>query len=628
MMQRPHFGMFSSSIAPGMILEVPVQLTTAIPPPEARDTAGINVCPGKDAVVDINALFHSGLPGGTLNPGSIDLDPSTDDIDTVIRNDTGKWSVDTDTGELIFTPDAQYNGAASIRYRAKDNYGDQWSNIATVTCNVLQVRADAGNDQQHCNDDSFTMSAGRPAAGYSGQWKLVSGSCVIKDVSNPAATVTGVAAGSAVRLRWVVSNGICADSSEVVLTNNKDIASLSVVTSGASCFENNDGKIAALPVGGTPPYIYSIDGWVSSQATPDFNGLGAALYIVSVRDANGCEINTTAVVDAPSELNVTASAVPVRCFGNKEGEIHAVTTGGTPPYAYSIDNWSSVAATPDFKGLEAGSYTLAVRDRNGCQQYRVVDVEQPPELQGKLEAVRDACAPGMTGAVYVGASGGSGAYKYAIPENGMANNNGMFNKLPVGSYNITIADDNNCTVDLGPVAIHVAPPLKLYLDKKRDIGCKGVDKGMAIVSVEGGAPPYQFQINGRALQSSGVFEKLDEGMYTASVTDKNSCSTALNFDIVVTGEQCRFFMPNSFSPNGDGRNDIFRPVSYGDVTGYCLRIFNRWGTLLFQSRDPGTGWDGTYKGLPQPAATYIWTMEYMDKHSEWIRRSGSCTLVK
>jgi|GEM_PF-6466053 len=852
--------------------------TPAAPPPVARDTSGGNVCTAKEAIVDIHDLFQSNLSGGALNPRSIDLDPSTEAIETSMVNDAGRWVVNTATGELTFTPDEHYNGVAAIQYRAKDSYGVHWSNIATVTYNVVwaksvagvdifqcenpdftmaanpprygnaewhllswgasatiadaaaptttvtgvaagssvrmrwtvtngvcadssevtlyndhAARAIAGEDQRQCNNSTFSMRAEAPAAGR-GRWKLVSGKATIVDAAAPTTTVTGVAAGSSVRLRWIVTgrvcadssevrlyndqpveseagedqrqcnnstfsmqaeapvvgrgrwelvsgkativdpaaptttvtgvaagssvrlrwmvtnggcaatsevglyndqlvvskagedqrqcnngtfsmqaeipvagrgrwelvsgkativdpaapttivkdvaegnsvrlrwtvrNGACAASSEVVLSNNSAISALRVATADASCLENKDGEIRVSPVGGTPAYMYSIDSWTSAQAIPDFRGLGAGAYRVAARDMNGCEKDTTVIIHAPPGLNITASSVPVRCFGDKTGEIHAVASGGTPPYAYSINNWSGAQESPDFKGLGSGAYILAVRDRNGCQQQRAVNVEQPPELQGKLETVRNACAPGMTGAIHVSAAGGVGTYEYSIAGNGMTNNNGMFNQLPEGTYHITIADGNHCTVGLGPIVVHASPPLELYLERKEDIRCKDVDKGMAIMGVKGGSPPYQFRINGGAPQASGVFKELDEGEYTVAVTDANSCSFALSFNIAAISNECELFMPNAFSPNGDGRNDVFRPVNYGKITNYSLKIFNRWGTLLFQSSDPRTGWDGMYKGQPQPVAAYTWILEYMDKRSVWIRRSGACILAR
>ncbi|MBL7792534.1 MAG: gliding motility-associated C-terminal domain-containing protein, partial [Saprospiraceae bacterium] len=70
------------------------------------------------------------------------------------------------------------------------------------------------------------------------------------------------------------------------------------------------------------------------------------------------------------------------------------------------------------------------------------------------------------------------------------------------------------------------------------------------------------------------------------------------------------YVPTGFSPNSDGINDDFRPLSDCPLDHYSLRIFDRWGAQLFETNDPGASWDGEHKGKPVGAGVYVWWIEY------------------
>jgi gliding motility-associated-like protein len=70
------------------------------------------------------------------------------------------------------------------------------------------------------------------------------------------------------------------------------------------------------------------------------------------------------------------------------------------------------------------------------------------------------------------------------------------------------------------------------------------------------------------------------------------------------GDQ-KLFMPTAFTPNGDGKNEIFRPTFVGPYAKYDFKIYNRWGQLVYESKVPGAGWDGTLNGVPQKADVYV-----------------------
>jgi len=126
---------------------------------------------------------------------------------------------------------------------------------------------------------------------------------------------------------------------------------------------------------------------------------------------------------------------------------------------------------------------------------------------------------------------------------------------------------------------------------------------------------------------------LDTITYTLAVTDVNGCTIEESVTIRVN-EECRIQVPNAFTPNGDGTNDVFRPIMDPCVrTVRQWKIINRWGQTVFEqvnfpATDPQLGWDGNWEGKPQSSDVYIWVaeFEYFDGRRE--TQHGDVTLVR
>jgi gliding motility-associated-like protein len=91
---------------------------------------------------------------------------------------------------------------------------------------------------------------------------------------------------------------------------------------------------------------------------------------------------------------------------------------------------------------------------------------------------------------------------------------------------------------------------------------------------------------------------------------------------------CNIFMPNAFSPNGDGNNDVFKPVTLGHPNGYVMHIFNRWGQTIFTSYNVEKGWDGDINGKPADMADYFYRISGKCVNGEIINLKGNCTLIR
>jgi gliding motility-associated-like protein len=88
------------------------------------------------------------------------------------------------------------------------------------------------------------------------------------------------------------------------------------------------------------------------------------------------------------------------------------------------------------------------------------------------------------------------------------------------------------------------------------------------------------------------------------------------------------YVPRVFTPNGDGVNDVLKPILVGIASFQYFTVYNRWGNIVYQTTDPNQGWDGTMKGVPQPVETYLWIAAGVDENGKTIVQKGMTSLVR
>lgn len=127
-----------------------------------------------------------------------------------------------------------------------------------------------------------------------------------------------------------------------------------------------------------------------------------------------------------------------------------------------------------------------------------------------------------------------------------------------------------------------------------------------------------------------VYTYPEVGEYTVmlSVADNNGCTDTTSKTIVIH-EVLRMYVPNSFSPNGDGVNDVFKPDGIEiSNEGYSFTVYNRWGSIIFCTSDLTQGWDGTIKGSMAPAGTsYTYLIRYQNKEGRQFVKKGNVILL-
>ncbi len=116
--------------------------------------------------------------------------------------------------------------------------------------------------------------------------------------------------------------------------------------------------------------------------------------------------------------------------------------------------------------------------------------------------------------------------------------------------------------------------------------------------------------------------------YTVTVSNDAGCFDNDTIQVKVFFVQPGFYIPNSFTPNGDGRNDLFRPILLGMKSLNRFAVYNRWGQMLFSTTTIGHGWDGSFAGKPQDSATFTWYVEGVDYKNRLVKQRGTVILLR
>lgn len=421
---------------------------------------------------------------------------------------------------------------------------------------------------------------------------------------------------------------LCLKDTNIAITQPAPLAfSLDVMQ--VPCFGTDGGSVTVNAQGGTPAYQYATD-LNPFQASAVLNGLTAGVHAIRLKDNNGCTKDTSVTLTEPATA-IAFGALSVThptCEGFTDGQVTLSATGGTPPYTYRTGN-GSYSTQAGFGQLAEGTYTFTIRDNNGCTRDTVLTLTGFPHiLIGSVTMTLPGCYGASDGSLMIDASGGTPPFSYRIGQNGNWGSSNLFSGYKAGQYLLQIKDANQCVKD---TAVTLEQPDKLVLDTLT-VGndCNGIDDGGLIeVIADGGTPPYSYAWKHDAALNTARITGLVNGKYSVVVTDAHQCADSLTVDILYNN-CCTPFIPNAFTPNGDGRNDIYRVEYKGDMDLKEMYIYNRYGQRVFSSSNVGKVWDGTFNGQPVDGGTYFYYIRILCgnvKKKELIFK-GDVTLIR
>jgi gliding motility-associated-like protein len=446
-------------------------------------------------------------------------------------------------------------------------------------------------------------------------------------------TATGLIAGQQI-LVVTDANG-CQETDTVNIGTVPSLTLGSIVTQPVSCNGGSDGTATIQVGGGTAPYNFN---WNTTpiQTTPTATNLAQGTYNVSITDANGCTVPPVTVVigePTPLTLDTILVAHPL-CNGGNNGLIQVSASGGTANYLY---NWSNGNTGSIVLDLTANTYTVIATDANGCNASMDITLTEPLPLSVQTVSTPTSCFGSEDGTISITAAiGGTSPYTYSINGNISQSISVTSSGLTGGIYTLTLEDMNGCTLQ---ESVEVGEPDELFLDLGQDLDIiLGEVIGLhATTNVDSSLLNYTWIAQDSSISCldcpSPMIYPINSQNYTVSITDTNGCTTSDEIFIRVIKER-RVFIPNIFSPNGDGYNDEL--IVYGG-TGVeeilQFKVFNRWGEMIhsadnFAPNSVAHGWDGRQNGVLLAPSVFVYMVEVRFSDGLTHIYKGGITLFK
>ncbi|MGB0916552.1 MAG: gliding motility-associated C-terminal domain-containing protein, partial [Flavobacteriales bacterium] len=403
-----------------------------------------------------------------------------------------------------------------------------------------------------CDGEAYAEATGG-SGGFTYQWN---------DLAATANdTVTGLCAGT----YQVVATDIagCMDSITVTV-NEPDSISIAITVEDASCAGDCDGTAIAIATGGNAPYTYQ---WNEPGNTLNDTvvGLCVGIYNVVVTDSLGCTQNASAVINEPLPLALTDSATNITCGGSCDGIAGVLVTGGTPVYTYQWDDPNN-STTPFIFGLCAGTYQVVVTDANGCTDSVSVTIIEPPVLEVTVAVQNPSCGGVCDGEATVTINGGTPGYTILwLPG---LESTPTISSLCAGQYTVIVVDASGCA-DTAVVDLTEPPILEADITSVTQVLCSTGCTGEATVTGTGGTPPFTYQWNDPASQTTETAIDLCVGIWAVTITDDIGCTataTAVISDSAALSASIPIFTGVSCNGECDGTASVFANGGVGPYT--------------------------------------------------------------
>jgi gliding motility-associated-like protein len=460
-------------------------------------------------------------------------------------------------------------------------------------------------------DGSATVNASGGNTPYTYSWSTtpVQTTATASNLTSGTYTVT------------VTENNGCTATTSFTITE-AGLLNLITDSTAVSCFGYSDGSASVTVSGGVSPYTYE---WNGNQTlnTSGLTGATAGTQTVIVTDSNGCAASVSITINSPDLLVASIDFVSPAACASVPGQMTSSAIGGTPPYSYL---WSTTPAQTGATAtnLPAGTYTVTITDDNGCSsiasaEYTTIDVSflHTPEY----------CDQG-NGTATVNVNQFTGAYT-VLWNTGSSNE--TITGLSSGVYTITVTDNNGiCVTSVtipevqGPIASFTMSPNPATMGED--------EVNFYNQSIGGNSYFWSFGDDTYAFDENPIHTYFDSGTFTVwfIVTDQNNCSDSISQNILIH-DIFTFYVPNAFSPNGDGVNDYFMPFGLNmQPDNYEMLIYDRWGQLVFRTESINVPWDGRTSGTEnfiEKTDVYSYVIHFRDSKGIDREMRGIVTVV-
>lgn len=477
------------------------------------------------------------------------------------------------------------------------------------------VSCNGGSD----GDASLTVNGGIP--GYSFDWSDNTFDGQQEPSNMPAGSYT---------VTVTDLNGCTATTSLDIAEPDPII--LAVSAQPTDCFGSSEGAIDLDVVGGTTPYTYNWN--AGAYDVQDPTNVTAGFYGVVVTDNNGCTAAISTQVEQPDAIQIAVDEVSdyagfnLTCADAADGFVTVSAEGGSLPYAY---DWSNGGDSPTITDLGVGTYDVIVSDANDCTSELSVSLTGPESISSSFFAVEPSCYEENDGQIVLDTVfGGSAPYVYSIDGNSFSSLN-QFNNLVSDTYDVVVQDANGCETTQ---TITVTQPEELMVDLGGD---ESINLGDSIQLSPFVTPAFDldtiFWRQSELIELEPWVRPFETSTYSIIAINNNGCIAEDEITVRVIKDRL-VYIPNAFTPNGDGNNDYFSIyIGTGVTLVKSFRVFNRWGEVVFERDNfvptfEEEGWDGSFRGeIMNPGVfVYFAEVEFLDGRVE--KYKGDVTLTK
>ncbi len=504
------------------------------------------------------------------------------------------------------------------------------------------------NQEIDCNNSSIVLdgSGSMPFGTLNFEWTTNNG-IILTGESTPNPEMGQ--AGTYILTITNTENG-CTDTETIELVENLEVPTAIINQPEMLTCEVEQIQIDATGSSSNGNFSYSwtsnpIGGIIADETTlqPTANQPGNYTLTVLNND-NGCQ--------STAQISVLEDITPPTALANVDDQFDCVTESVTldgngsstgPDFTYS---WTGIGAIDNSTSLtpivyEPGIYTILVTDlSNGCTQMADVLAGQDDDIPSAadIQLVEPRCYGDPASITIVSVTGGDGPYLYSIDGGVTFSPSNFFTALTPGTYDILIQDAKGC--EYGDVVI-IEPALDMFLTVDREV-ILGLGDNYQI-EVFTNVPTSEIDtiiwspfigLDCTGCLNPKVDTILHEIEYTVTLIDTSGCS--ITAQIMLRVDKTReIFIPNAFSPNGDGTNDKFRIFAKNDKIKQVntFQIFDRFGEIVYEAYnyqldDPDKGWDGILNGEKMNPAVFVYFAEIEFIDGVIILYKGDVTLMK
>jgi gliding motility-associated-like protein len=389
------------------------------------------------------------------------------------------------------------------------------------------------------------------------------------------------------------------------------------------------GDSVTLAVQGNGVFTWTPGGNIinANTATPTVFPKATTTYVVELDD-NGCKNTDSTRVRVVSVVTLNARPDTVICLTDSV-QLSAVTDGlrytWTPAETLSDPTVLNPMAKP------AGTTTYQITARIGrCSKTDEVVVRTVP--YPLADAGRDTTICHETGTQLAGSADGT-SFAWS-PMETLTNANTL---TPTASPPITTAyvlttrsEQSGCPKPVSDtVVVNVLPDIEAFAGRDTAIvvGQPLQFRATGGVRYEW-SPPTNLSATDIPDPVGRYSEEIESIRYTVRVYNEQNCMDSASMTVRVFKTEPQIFVPTGFTPNGDGHNDVIRPIAVGMTTIEYFRIYNRWGQLVFSTTINGRGWDGKINGREQHTGVYVWVVQGTDYTGKMVSAKGTVTLIR